>query len=343
VRTTHRRSFRVTAGAFAGLTVLSLGLAACGGDEPASEPQEAADAPKQEKPGTWPLTGLEVGKGEEPEQDHPVLVLKMDNTQSSSPQQGLGSADLVVEELVEGGVTRLAAFYYSDIPGVVGPVRSMRASDIGIVAPAGGAMVTSGAAQVTIQRINEAGIEFFAEGDAGFSRDGNRSAPYNLFADLGAVAKETEDGDAARPDDYLPWGTPKDLPQGKPATSLTADFGSHATSWTFEGGGYVNQNSYAADDDQFPADSVLVLRVDVGDAGYLDPAGNPVPETLFEGKGDALLFHDGKVVEGSWSKDGLDTPVTLATADGELKVPAGRVWIELVPVDNKGGSVSFAK
>ncbi len=59
----------------------------------------------------------------------------MDNTDASAPQLGLGSADMVVEELVEGGLTRLAAFFYSELPGDVGPVRSMRASDIGIVSP----------------------------------------------------------------------------------------------------------------------------------------------------------------------------------------------------------------
>ena len=49
-------------------------------------------------------------------------------------------------------------------------------------------------------------------------------------------------------------------------------------------------------------DSVLVLRVRVGDAGYRDPAGNPVPETIYAGQGPALLFHGGKVVRGTWTK-----------------------------------------
>ena len=88
---------------------------------------------------------------------------------------------------------------------------------------------------------------------------------------------------------------------------------------------------------------MLVLRVDVGDAGYTDPAGNPVPETIFEGKGNALLFHAGKVVEGTWSKDELGSALQLETKSGKLKVPAGRVWIELVPIDAKGGSVTFGK
>ncbi|WP_309649917.1 DUF3048 domain-containing protein [Nocardioides sp.] len=322
----------------------SLVLAACGGDEksPASDTPEAqASAAAAEVPQTWPLTGLEVADGKKAEQKHPVLVLKMDNTPSSAPQVGLGEADLVVEELVEGGVTRLAAFYYSQVPGDVGPVRSMRASDIGIVSPVGAAMVTSGAAPVTINRIKDAGITFFAEGAKGFYRESSRSAPYNLFTNLADTASLIEQG-AERPQDYLPWGDPQDLPSGQPATEISASFsGGHTTTWSFRDGGYVNDNSFAAEGDRFPADTVLALRVEVGDAGYTDPAGNPVPETIFEGKGDAMLFHDGRLVRGTWSKSSLKAPIELSTHAGPLTVPAGRVWIELVPRD--GGDVTFAR
>jgi len=74
---------------------------------------------------------------------------------------------------------------------------------------------------------------------------------------------------------------------------------------------------------------VLVLRVPIGDAGYKDPAGYPVPETKFEGEGQALLFHGGRGIRGTWTKD------------GELHVPAGHVWIELVPETT--GGITFAK
>ena len=329
----------------AALVALSLAVAACGGSDDSAgedEPQSVVDSKASEAPDTWPLTGLTAKDGAE--EDHPVLVLKMDNTEASSPQLGLGSADMVVEELVEGGITRLAAFYYSEIPGVVGPVRSVRASDIGIVSPVDGTLITSGGAAPTITRLNDAHVNFLQEGAAGFRRDDTRSAPYNLFTDLSATAKETEDGKDSRPDDYLPWGDESDFKGSKPASTLTANFGgSHATQWAFQGGHYVNENSYAADGDEFVADSVLVLRVDIGDAGYLDPAGNPVPETKFVGDGDALLFHDGKVEQGTWHKDDLTSPVSLSTDGGAMRVPAGHTFIELVPVDGKGGAVTYQK
>ena len=156
----------------------SLFLAGCGGGDDKESSDESA-TPKTAGEGatltsTWPLTGLEVGSEESADQSHPVLVVKIDNTSSSSPQVGLGKADMVVEELVEGGLTRLAAFFYSQTPKNVGPVRSMRASDIGIVKPVEGEMVTSGAAGVTIGRLEKAGVRFYGEGSPGFSRSGDR-------------------------------------------------------------------------------------------------------------------------------------------------------------------------
>ena len=324
------------------LVTASLMLAGCGGDdEPTSEDTPGAQkiAGGSTLDSTWPLTGLDVTGDESASQKHPVLVTKMDNTAASSPQIGLGHADMVVEELVEGGLTRLAVFFYSDIPGDVGPVRSMRASDIGIVSPVDAAVVTSGAAGRTIARIKGAGIKFFSEGSKGFHRDNSRHAPYNLFANLGDVASTFKQSEE-RPDDYLQWGDEKDFPKGQKAKTIAAQFsGGHTTNWVFQGGHYVNQNTYAAHGDEFPADSVLVLRVKVGDAGYLDPAGNPVPETKFVGKGAALLFHNGRLVRGTWKKKDLTSPLELSTKAGKLSVPAGHTWLELVPAAS--GDVTF--
>ena len=304
------------------LLATSLLLAGCGGgDDNSATPEEQQTS-----------AGSTFGS------THPVLVTKIDNSYASSPQLGLDKADMVVEELVEGGITRLAVFYYSEIPGKVGPVRSMRASDIGIV-PEGGDVVTSGAARVTINRITDAGIKYFTEGDKGFARDSARSAPYNLFATLSDIASTIKQA-AKRPADYLPWGDEASFPGGRAAKKISAQFsGGHTTEWSFSGGHYMNTNSNADKDAQFPADSVLVLKVKVGDAGYKDPAGNFVPESKFEGTGDALLFHDGKVVRGTWKKDGLTGAIQLSTRAGAVTVPAGHVWIELVPAAD--GGVTF--
>jgi hypothetical protein len=265
------------------------------------------------------------------------MVVKIDNSANSAPQVGLSGADLVTEELVEGGSTRLAVFFYQHTPALVGPVRSMRATDIGIVKPAGAVLVASGGAPPTVRRVAAAHIPTYTEGATGYERDAGRTAPYNLFMHLDRLAASLK---ARAPvPTYLPFGAARDLPRGRPAKGLSAVFsGGHTTSWTYAGGHYTNQNSFAAAGDRFTPDTVLVLRVRVGDAGYRDPAGNPVPETKLTGTGTALLFHGGRVVRASWSKT-LGSTVTLRTKKGRLSVPAGHTWIELVPAH--GGRVAI--
>lgn len=317
----------------------SLALAACGGDDPEPEaaPEGQATANGATLSGQWPLTGLPA-EGAAPK--HPVVVVKIDNTGPSNPQVGLGSADLVAEELVEGGSTRLAVFYYSELPDRTGPVRSMRATDIGIVRPADAVLVASGGARPTVRRIADAGIKVVAEGGTGYSRDSARRSPYNLFMDLPVLARSLKAPEP--PQNYFTWGEKADFPGGQRARSLAATFsGGHTTSWEFRKGRYVNLNSEAAAGDEFRPATVLVLRVPVGDAGYKDPAGNPVPETKLAGKGQAMVFHGGRMVRATWSKKGAGAPVSLSTKAGELALPAGKVWVELVPA--KEGNVTFGK
>ncbi len=328
------------------LTVLALAsalaLAGCGGSS--DTPPSGSDTPAGQSTadgmtlaGQWPLTGLPA-RGSAPK--HPVMIVKIDNTASSSPQIGLSKADLITEELVEGGSTRLAVFYYSKIPQLVGPVRSMRASDIGVVEPAKAVLVASGGAPPTVRRIAAAHIKTYTEGATGYFRDNSRHAPYNLFMHLSTLAKTVKSH--STPDDYLPWGTEKGFPKGQRATGLAAQFsGGHTTSWKYQGGHYTNLNSNAAANDQFHPATVLVLRVQVGDAGYKDPAGNPVPETHFTGKGQAMVFHKGRMVRATWTKHGYHSTVGLKTAAGPLQLPAGHTWIELVPAN--GGNVTVTK
>ncbi len=324
--------------------VASLVLAGCGGkdddtkaeDRPTSQPTQGGT----ELAAVWPLTGLPA-PAETP--NHPVMIVKIDNTAASDPQVGLGKADMVVEELVEGGITRLAAMFYSTLPSKAGPVRSARASDIGVVTPTHAVLVASGMAPPTVARLNKAKVRYFTMGAPGVVRDpdGQHDFLHSVFVDLPKLAKSLKK-EPVVPASYLPWGAESDFAGGQPATSIDVQF-SRATTTTFRYNPktkkYTNTDSYAPANDQFKPDSVLVLRVREGDAGYRDPAGNPVPETLFFGKGQLMLFHGGQVTRGTWQKDARDSPLVLSTGAGPLKVPAGHVWIALLPNKKAGGSI----
>ncbi len=324
----------------------ALALTACGGgDELANGADKRRASPTNTVSavtlnGEWPLTG-ELLDGGLP--NHPVYVVKIDNTSSSAPQMGLSSADLVVEELVEGGLTRLAALYYEDIPKVVGPVRSMRASDIGIVKPISATVVASGAADRTIGRLNGAKISFLSEGSTGYYRDSSRSAPYNLFVELTKLAGNPPKRWGAPQSPYLTFGREDDFQGTMSVRTITAQFsGGHTTRWEYTDGGWLRPDSFAQEKEDFEPDNILLLRVRTQDAGYRDPAGNPVPETILVGKGDAVLVHGDHALRCTWSKAVKGSQLHLRMRDGdEVTVPAGNTWIELVPSD--GGGVTLSR
>ena len=320
---------------------LALGITACGSSSSSSDkPDAQASEGGNTFAAVWPLTGEPV-KGKLPK--HPIVAVKIPNTSDAVPQAGMADADMVSEELVEGGITRLAVFFHSRIPDLAGPVRSMRASDIPIVRPLHATIVSSGAAPVTLNRLTRAGVPFLT-GGTGYYRDSARVAPYNLMVHLKELVSSLRPAKkAATP--YLPWGEESDFAGTARARSISVKMsGFRTTMWKYAGGHYVNTNSYAPTGQQFLPATVLVLRVHEGNAGYLDPAGNPVPETKMTGKGKVFVFHNGKVQRGTWSKASVDAPLQLATKAGaQMKVPAGKVYVELEPVDTDGGALTWTK
>lgn len=332
-------------------------LAACSGGPPqpavttpsGTPAASATPAPKTPAPtastlatatAVAPLTGLPGVAA------RPVIVVKIENSPQARPQSGLQAADIVIEELVEGGETRFAVFFQSTDPGQVGPVRSVRNVDAAIAGPTRGVLAFSGGAAPALAAVSRAGVRLVQEGDpsGAYQRLRTRVAPHNLYLRPAVLWRGAAPG---VPPAYLPFaaGGPGTAP-GAPASSVALAFsGAERPSWTFdrasgrwlrkETGGRV---AVSADGSRLAADNVLILRVRVRDAGYRDPIGNPVPESVFTGTGQAVLLTDGRQSTGTWSKPGITDPVVLNGADGRpLRLRPGRTWIELVPL--QGGSV----
>ena len=320
--------------------------AACSSSDGDKEPTtpDASKGTAQKLVEISPLTGRPLPSGAP---DNPVFVVKIENTEGGAPQYGLNKADMVMEELVEGGLTRLAAFYYSRLPSKIGHVRSLRDTDIGIAAPVGGQVVASGGAAGTYRRVERAGIKVFSEdgGAPGFSSDPLKVRPYNRLINLKTVAKKAKTTKILGP--YLPWtpkksssattpspsGTTPAPPRQKKTSRATVRFSnSTSTSWKLAGGTWQRTNGHAASGQDFKANTMIVMFCRVGDAGYTDPAGNPVPETKLEGKGRALVFHGNTVTEVEWLKPSLEESITFATKAGvPYTIDPGNVFFELVP------------
>lgn len=335
------------------LAAAGLVLSACGsGSTPSSAPttpMSVAGSPttmKPKGPTTWPLTGLPAPHGASLTK-HPVYIAKVDNTYLSDPQYGFSQADMVTEELVEGGITRLAAFFYSHLPEKAGPIRSMRLTDIALAKPIDARLVTSGAAPVTIHGLQQAGVNYIAMGNPNVKRvlDGTHDELHSVVADIAALGKEALIKKPTRPHDFFQFGS--GLPKGAPARTIAARFSSARTDdFTYSGGKYTLTNNYFAKGDAFTPDTVIVCYVHTTLAPYVDPAGNPVPVTHLEGSEKALIFHDGRVVKATWHKGGPATFLHFTAGGKTLKIPAGHTWMELIPLGGPSvgtGSVTWTK
>ena len=349
------RPSRALVRAIVPLALGSVVLTGCGGAKNTSSGDSTPSAPSSPSapavPSTWPLTGLPAPDGAS-ETKHSVYIAKIDNTYASKPQYGIGQADMVTQELVEGGITRLAVFFYSKLPEKVGPIRSMRLTDIGVAKPLNAKLVTSGAAPVTLQGLARAGVKFIDMNNANVKRvlDGTHDTLHSVQANLAALAASSQQKTKQRPQDFFDWGTDADF-QGKGrATTVTTKIGNAPGSddiWKYTAGKYVLTNSYMDPASTYNPDTVIAITVKTSLAPYKDPAGNPVPVTHFEGKGKAVIFHGGKVLKVTWNKDGEEGLPTFTAKDGtNVKIPAGHVWIALVPEGGEAvapGAISWSK
>lgn len=100
--------------------LVAAGAAACsnGDDEPVATtapPEPTTTTTEPPPPPVAPLTGLPDGA--ELALARPALSVKIENAPESRPQAGLELADVVYEEVVEGGITRFVVIFKLAGPG----------------------------------------------------------------------------------------------------------------------------------------------------------------------------------------------------------------------------------
>jgi hypothetical protein len=292
-------------------------------------------------PTVWPLTGVQT----DALVSRPALAVKIENSIDARPQTGLNDADMVWEEVVEGGITRFVAVYQSTIPAEIGPVRSVRPMDPSIAVPLHGVLAFSGGAAWILDIVKKSGIQTLSQdaGNSGFYRVNVRSAPHNVYATPQALIKQADAAHSAPPQPQfsfaLPGGQPTVATAGTPASTvkMTISGVSHPTwTWSAPDGKWLRSESttpsVGADRARLAATNVVVVRVDVVLLNAFDPAGNRVPETQLVGTGEAMVASGGKTMPATWTKTAVDKPLVLTDASGNpVALAPGNTWVELVP------------
>lgn len=97
-----------------GLVLIAAACSSGGGDDKAATTSSSATLP----PPVAPLTGVADPSGVA--QGRAAVMIKLGNTPAARPQSGIAVADVVYEEVVEGGITRLLVVFNSETPDPVG-------------------------------------------------------------------------------------------------------------------------------------------------------------------------------------------------------------------------------
>lgn len=319
------------------LIALAATALAVGGCSSGSDPSSKPESTPTLDTSVSPLTGLHQGSPPK----NPVFMVKIENTGNGAPQYGVNDADFVVEQLVEGGATRLAAFFYSTLPTKVGHVRSARTTDVDLAEPLDATILASGGAPKTLRKIKRSELPFYSYDmrSPGWSSDPSMHAPYHVLWNLPTLSERAKASVPPKP--YFTWGDgPRTSDVMKRATRASVRFSPTATTtWRFSGNAWHRSPEHAATGQAFAPATLVVIFARVEDAGYRDPAGNAVPETVVEGSGRAVIFTGSAATEARWHKEDRNATMSFTAKSGTpITLKPGRVWLEAVP---RGGSVTY--
>ena len=302
------------------------------------------------EPATCPLTG------EKPRNEaflnRPGVAVKVENAPIAYPLSGLEDADIVYEELVEGGVTRFMAVYHCTDTPKAGPIRSARMVDPAIMSPTTRILAFSGGNQTVIDNLSEHDIVQVDESKAGDAmqrvpREG-LSTEHTLYGNSGRLRKVGVKDFSDAPPGEFEFGALDDNGKTRAARNITINFSSSTTvTYEFNGERYARSQAGAPFEleghGQMGVENVIVEEHTVKLSEVVDVTGTPSVDIADEtGSGKATLFRDGRAIAGTWERESADDPVIFKTKSGdEMVLAEGKTWIHLVPNSKSEVEASF--
>lgn len=290
-------------------------------------------------PKTAPLTGADGGSGVD--LDRRALGFKIDNTPPAIPQSGVESADLIYEEVVEGGLTRLLVVFQSQNADSVGPIRSVRPVDPKLIKGLGNAvLIFSGGQPGVLDLVKQSGVTTVSpnSNSGAFKRESGRSSPHNLYSSTGDIYGVLSDKNGAPPELATFGNLPSDM-KTAPATKVDVVFErTSPTVWTYnsDAGKYERQFNGApekvASGATLQIDNLVFQQVESIPTSFTDENNQPVPNWKVVGQGKLWVARDGKIVTGTWNRSSETGVAKLTDESGnEIPLHTGNTWWSLVP------------
>lgn len=319
-----------------------------------SQPLDPNDQIFEQDGAVNPLTGL-AGIREETLNRVPVALM-IGNSKDSLPQWGVSSADILVEMLAEGSITRLMGIYKDPYEvEAIASIRSARPYFADIAQSFGAAYLHFGGSTTAYDAMAARPDLIHIDGITGnwegtlFYRDAGRRTTVGSVHSVTTSGKLIEAALARLNRDLTLGGTQPSgfLFSNKVGNRSAADAGTAAVKvtlnysninkpyFTYDAatGEYLRFQYNAAQMDgqvneQVSVKNLLVLRMATSNVPG-DTLGLVNIETC--GSGTGYYFCDGKQIEIIWSKESYNSPLNLYDKDGNVLLMArGQTFISVV-------------
>jgi Protein of unknown function (DUF3048) N-terminal domain/Protein of unknown function (DUF3048) C-terminal domain len=331
-------------GALASAGLAGLVLSACSSSPTAHDTAAkvttttTTTAPKP----TCPLTGSPAPDGTVPQR--PAMAVKIDNYPAGRPQSGLDKADIVFEEPVEGGITRYAAVFQCQDASLIGPARSARNIDIGILGQLGTPLLAHvGGINPVLANINASPL---VNVDLGSSNSLMIHPPGKVPPDADytstSIVYGTHPSMTTPPQPLFSYST---APPGggTPVSTLNINFsGTSNVTWKWNATTNTFQRYYNATtpdmlangvQNQTPNVVVQYVQISYGPWAENSQGGLEVQADLYpNASGTAEIFRNGMAYAATWHRGALGDPTQFVNAFGvPIALQPGTTWVELVP------------
>jgi len=296
-----------------------------------------------------PLTGLRV-KDPGVLRRRPIHA-RIGNDPSIRPQEGLGAADVVYEDIMDGwSLTRFTAVFLSEDPPRIRPLRSARLVNLELAPQYDAALVHTGASDKIRWLLSQSTIcdldEFFHPEPysilQGYDWRGRfYTDPGRIHAYLRKQGKELDTLKPGMGFVFSEEGEP--APSGTPATSVHIPLPKLCVvDWKYdpEQGVYLRWVAGEPHLDGNTGQQITASNVIIQYAAHEatdiveDSLGNTAIRIVLQGEGPVQICRDGVMIEGKWERHSLEEFTRFVDADGQpIPLKPGKTWVQFVPLD----------
>lgn len=338
------------------LSIAMLTFTACGDDKEyeksdatESTTETTTEAPKPTN--VNPLTGV-ADLSEEAIGARPVAIM-VENSPAARPQWGISTPDVIIEGVVEGGITRMM-WLYADVTKIpkIGPVRSARHDYVEIAQGMNAIFVHWGGSNLAYDKISSLGmkdIDGLTDG-AYFKRDSSRNSRgtehtgYTKGDMLAKAITNLKIDKKATGTDWTMFKVVEDgvrLPFGGASGGAAEVNITYSSSYKYSFKYNVSEKVYynyingsavkdGNDSKQMAVSNIIVM---FSATKTVDGEGH---QDWDLSSGEALWISNGSGEKITWKKGDATSPLKFFGADGkELVVNKGKTYVGVVPADQK--------